>query len=88
MKLEDGWYVAYDIEWSENTGFKFWYDRDWGKGDFGVSYSYIDINTRYPTSWSGNDIYVPAGRYDIYLSESADIFYVMTAGQTPPQLQQ
>lgn len=91
MTLEDGWYVAYDIEWSEDTGFKFWYDRDWEKGDFGVDYSYIDINTWYHTIWSGNDIYVPAGTYDIYLSEYADIFYVMTAGQTPPsppQLQQ
>ena len=85
MYPDNGYYVAKDVNIPAGGSFKFRKDKGWNE-----SRTYngsIEVNKKYDNLESegmGNNIVVPtAGTYDVYISVSADHFYVMEQGKKP-----
>ena len=83
MYIVEGYFVAYGFELTTASEFKFVKDGAWG-GDLGGEGIPAEANCYYKTG-SANIKVVADGKYDIYLNEATDTFYVMEEGKLPEQ---
>ena len=83
MYITEGYFVAYGFELTTASEFKFVKDGAWG-GDLGGEGIPAEANCYYKTG-SANIKVVADGKYDIYLNEATDTFYVMEEGKLPEQ---
>ncbi len=83
MYIIEGYFVAYGFELTTASEFKFVKDGAWG-GDLGGEGAPAEANCYYKTG-SANIKVVADGKYDIYLNEATDTFYVMEEGKLPEQ---
>ena len=81
MYIVEGYFVAYGFELTTASEFKFVKDGAWG-GDLGGEGIPAEANCYYKTG-SANIKVVADGKYDIYLNEATDTFYVMEEGKLP-----
>ncbi len=83
MYIIEGYFVAYGFELTTASEFKFVKNGAWG-GDLGGEGIPAEANCHYKTG-STNIKVVADGKYDIYLNEATDTFYVMEEGKLPEQ---
>lgn len=82
MYVVDGYNVAYGVELTTDSEFKFVKNGAWG-GDLGGDVA-TQPNCRYATG-SSNIKVTEAGTYDIYLNGATDTYYVMSEGKLPSE---
>lgn len=82
MYVVDGYNVAYGVELTTDSEFKFVKNGAWG-GDLGGDVA-TQPNCRYATG-SSNIKVTEAGTYDIYLNGDTDTYYVMSEGKLPSE---
>lgn len=84
MVEKGDFYVAENVELSVTDRFKFRYKEAWDQNVGGAGVA--DADCWYHVYQGGADIFVSApGIYDIYLSKSLNMFYLMSQGKTPDQ---
>ena len=82
MYVVDGYNVAYGVELTTDSEFKFVKNGAWG-GDLGGDVA-TQPNCRYATG-SSNIKVTEAGTYDIYLNGDTDTYYIMSEGKLPSE---
>lgn len=79
MTKEGNWYV-YKGFVADGQGLKFNAGDSWNVNRGGT---FAAVNTAISVTQGGPDIYVPAGKYDVYMNTSASKVYFMEVGNTP-----
>ena len=76
MTKEDGWYVFKNFV-ADGKGVKF------NVGAWTVNRGGVFVAEGFQVVQDGADIFVPAGTYDVYLNEAADMAYFLSPGSRP-----
>lgn len=83
MPLENGYYAAKGIELTATDSFKFVKDGSYSDNRGGTGLA-AEVNYSYNAMKGGSDIRVKEdGRYDIYLNEGLNTYYIMGEGVDP-----
>lgn len=78
MKTDGNWHVAFNVTVTATDKFKFRKNKNWDDWNFGVASPKVnDMNI---LKLGGKDITLPAGTYDLYISEVNMIGYFIPAG--------
>ena len=77
MKTDGTWHAAFDVTVTASDMFKFRKDKSW---DVNFGASSVKVGEKVSLSQGGDNIKLPAGTYDMYLAETAQVAYFLTAG--------
>ena len=85
METIEGYYVARGVEVAATDSFKFAKDGTL-QNSLGGNGQAAERDYKYPIAKYGSDIRVKeAGKYDLYLNEALDTYYVMSEGKLPSE---
>ena len=77
MKSNGDWHAAFGVTVKSGDEFKFRKDKSW---DVNLGASSVKVGEKISLSMGGDNIKVPAGTYDMYLTEGNQIGYILKAG--------
>ena len=79
MKTNGTWHVAFNVTVTASDQFKFRKNKSW---DVNLGASSVKVGEKVSLSMGGDNIKLPAGTYDLYIAETTQIGYFLTAGST------
>lgn len=77
MKTDGNWHVAFNVSIAASDEFKFRKNKNW---DVNFGASSPKVGEKVALSMGGANIKLPAGTYDLYIAETTQIGYFLTAG--------
>ena len=77
MKTNGTWHAAFNVAVQSSDEFKFRKNKNW---DVNFGASSVKVGAKISLATGGDNIKLPAGNYDMYLSEANQIAYILTAG--------
>ena len=77
MKTDGSWHAAFNVTVTASDEFKFRKNKNW---DVNLGASSVKVGEKVSLSQGGDNIKLPAGTYDLYIAETNQIGYFLTAG--------
>ena len=77
MKTDGTWHAAFGVTVTASDQFKFRKNGNW---DVNFGSSSVKVNEKVSLSQGGDNMKLPAGSYDMYLAETAQVAYFLPAG--------
>ena len=79
MKTDGTWHVAFGVTVTASDQFKFRKNKSW---DVNYGAASAKVGEKVSLSMGGDNIKLPAGTYDLYIAETTQTGYFLTAGST------
>ena len=77
MKSNGDWHAIFDVTVAAGDEFKFRYDKAW---DTNYGASSVTVGEKIAFVQGGDNIKIPAGKYDMYIAPANQIGYILKAG--------
>lgn len=77
MKTDGNWHAAFNVDVAANSEFKFRKNKSWDS-NFGASS--VTVGEKISLIPGGDNIKLPAGKYDMYIAETTQTGYILKAG--------